>query len=256
MDLTPRQGLDGGVDDVGAVFAHLEDAGHRESGTAVAVVLDDDFRMLGLDHADQFAQHGRLSDTCHVLETDFRRTRGDELLGDVGIVLRRVNRAGRDAERCLRRHPAFEGIVDGGDDVAHVVQSAEDTRDVHTLCVLHLVHQTTDVGRYGEHAQRVQTTVEHMRLDAGLVEGACEGTHGLVRVLTVQQVDLFEGAAVGFDTCKAAHLDDDGCDAFQLVLSRLEFSARLEHVSVNETELNLSLLHFFGNIFDDLAFEV
>ena len=133
----------------------------------------------------------------------------------------------------MLKHAGFEGIFDGGNDVAHIVQSTEDAGDVYALGVLHLIHEASHVGRHGEHAQGVQSTVEHVGLDAHFVEGLGEGADGLVGILAIQQVHLLEGTAIGLDAGKASHLDDDGSDALQLVLARLELAAALEHVAID-----------------------
>ena len=185
VNLTPGEGLDGGVDDIGAVAAHLEDACHGETGTAVTVIFDDDLGVFVLDHLRQLTEHRGLSDACHVFETDFGCTGFDELVSDGGVVFGSVNRGVGDAERGLGRHACFEGILDGRDDVSDVVESAEDAGDVNALCMLHLVHQLSDVGGHGEHAERVKSAVEHVGFDAHFVEGFCEGAHCLVGVLAI-----------------------------------------------------------------------
>ena len=217
VHLAPRQGLDGRVDDVGTCLADLQDAGHREARTAVAMILDDDVGVLGLDVLHQQAEEVGASDACHVLEADFGCAGLDELVGDVGIIDDGMDGRVGDAERGLRNHACLLGVVDAGDDVAHVVQAAEDAGDVGSLGLLYLIHQTSDVGRHGVHAQGVQAAVEHVRLDAGLVQGGGKGADGLVGVLAIEQVHLFEGASVGLYAGEAAHLDDDGGDACQLV---------------------------------------
>ena len=112
-----------------------------------------------------------------------------------------------DTERSLWDHPCFLSVVDGGDDVTWVVEPVEDTGDVDTLRLLDLVHQAAYVRRDGEHTQAVETTVEHVCLDARSVEGPREGADGLVGVFPVEEVDLLEGPPVGFDTSEATHLD-------------------------------------------------
>ena len=112
-----------------------------------------------------------------------------------------------DTERSLRNHPSFLSVVDGGDDVAWVIEPVEDTGDVDALRLLDLVHQAAYVRRDGEHTQAVEATVEHVRLDARSVEGLGEGADGLVGVFPVEEVDLLEGPPVGFDTSEATHLD-------------------------------------------------
>ena len=246
MHLTPSERLDGGVDDVATVATNFEDRSHRKAGAGVAVVFHDHLGVLFLDHAAEFAEHCGLTDTGHVLEADFGRAGFDELVGDAGIIFGRVDRRGGDAQRGLRGHAALDGVFDRGNDVADVVQAAEDARDVGTLRVLHFVHETTHVGRHGEHAQAVETAVEHVGLNARFVKRLREGAHGLIGVLTGQKVHLFEGTAVGLNTGKATHFDNDRCNAFQLVLAGLELAGTLEHVAIDKRELNFSFFHIGG----------
>ena len=68
---------------IGTIVADLEDRSHRETRTRVTVVLDDDLRILVLNHLGEFAEECWLADTCHILQTDFLCTGSDELVGDV-----------------------------------------------------------------------------------------------------------------------------------------------------------------------------
>jgi hypothetical protein len=54
---------------------------------------------------------------------------------------------------------------------------------------------------------------------------------------------LLKGTTVGLYAGKAAHLDDDGGNALQLVLAGLELAATLKHISIDETELDLTFGH-------------
>ena len=243
MHLTPAQGLDGGVDDVGTVVADLEDAGHREARAAVAVILYDDVGVLGLDGLGQCTKHGGLSDACHVFQADFLSTGGNHLVGNLRVVFHGMHGAGGDAECGLRNHAGSLGPLDRGDDIACVVQAAEDTGDIHTLCMLHLIHQFAHVIGHGVHAQGIETAVEHVGLYTYLVEGFAEGAHSIVGVFACHQVHLLKGTTIGFHTCKAPHVDDDRGNALQLILAGLELATRLPHVAIDEAELNLFLSH-------------
>ena len=187
----------------------------------MAVVLDDDFGVAGLDVLDQLAQRLGAPDACHILQCYFLGTGSNECLGQFGIVLHSVHGRMGDAERGLRYHACLEGIPDGGDDVARVVESAEDAGDIGTLCLLYLIHKAAYVGRDGKHAQAVECAVEHVGLYAGLIKGLGKGAHRRVGVLAIEQVHLFEGSAVGLHTGKATHLYDDGGYAGKLVGTRL-----------------------------------
>ncbi len=132
--------------------------------------------------------------------------------------------------------------MDGGNDVARIVEAAEDAGDVRTLCLLHLIHQAAHVIGDGIHPQGVESAIEHVGLYAGLVEGLAEGAHGLVGVLSGQQVHLLEGTTVGLHASETSHIDDGGCHACQLILTGLEFTRRLPHIAVDKTESDF-LLH-------------
>ena len=194
--------------------------------------------MLLLDAACQFAEEDRLADTGHVLQAEFFCTGGNLLVGQLAVVFDGVDRGGGDAERTLRCHAALLRPLQCRGDVADVVQTVEKTGDVHALRVLHTVHHRTHVVRNRIHTEGIQTAVEHMGLDAGLVQDPGVGTDGLVGILTGEEVHLLEGAAVCFYTCETAHLDEDRRNTYQLILAWLELAGALPHVSVNETELN------------------
>ena len=213
MNLTPGKRLDSSIDDIGTVLTNLQDAGHRKAGAAVTVVLDDDLRVLVLDHLHQLTQHGRLTDTGHILQTDLWSTGLYQLLSDIGIVLGSMDGAVGDTQGSLWCHTSLQGIFDRRNDITDIVQTAEDTGDVYALSMLNLIHQTTYVGRYGEHTQCVKTAVQHVGLDAHFIKRLGEGTNCLIGVLAVKQIHLLKGSTVCFYTGETTHLDDNGCDA-------------------------------------------
>ena len=104
--------------------------------------------------------------------------------------------------------------------------------------MLHLIHQLANIVGHGVHTQRVEAAVEHMGLDAHLVERLAEGAHRLVGILAGKQVHLLEGTAVGLNAGKASHLDYHWGYAFELSLQRLKLSRTLPHISIYETELD------------------
>ena len=210
----------------------------------MAVILDDNFRMLVLDHLCQLAEECWLADARHILQADFLCASGNHLVGDVHVVFQSVNRRVGDAKSALWSHSALLSPLDAGDDIAHIVQSVEDTCDVGALLGLYLIHKGAHVVGHRIHAQRIKTSVEHVGLDASLVERLAEGAHSVVRILASEKVDLLEGSAVGFYAGKATHLNDNGSNALQLVFAWLELAGRLPHISVNETELDF-LFHLY-----------
>ena len=209
----------------------------------MTMILDDDLWILVLDHLGELAKECWLADTCHILQTDFLCTGSDELVGDVHVIFQGMNRRVGDTECTLWSHATLLGPLDRRNDVAHIVQSVEDTCDVGTLLSLYLIHKGAHVVRYRIHTKSVQSAVEHVSLDTHLVERFAECAYGIVRVFTCQQVNLFEGTAVSLYTAKASHCDDNWGNFSQLILAWLELTRALPHVSINETELNF-LLHY------------
>ena len=164
------------------------------------MILDENLRMALLDGFGELAQQGGLTYTGHVFQTDFLCTGLDELVGDSGVILECVHRRGGDTERTLCRHAGLLGPVDRGDDIAYIVQTVEDAGDVGSLCMLHTIHELAHIIGHGIHAERVETTVEHVGLDACGVERGGKGAHGLIGVFACQQVYLLKGTAIGFYT--------------------------------------------------------
>ena len=204
----------------------------------MAVILDDDVGVLVFDSFGQFAKHGRLSDTGHVFQTDFLSTSFYQFIGYLAIILHRVYGRGGDTQRGLRGHAGLKRPFDAGDDIAGVVKTTENTWNVHTLSVLHMILQLAHVIGHRIHTQGIQTTVQHVGLDAYFVEGLAECTYSGIGVLTGQQIDLLESTTVGLYACETAHVDNRRGYALQLVFTGLKLTRGLPHVSINKTELN------------------
>ena len=60
---------------------------------------------------------------------------------------------GGDTQGSLWRHARFFRPLDAWNDVANIVQTIENARDIHALGMFHLVHQGTHIIGYGIHAQ-------------------------------------------------------------------------------------------------------
>ena len=206
MHLPPRHRFHGHVNDVRPGLAYFKNGGHGETWPTMSMILDEYVRMALFNVFGQASQHARASDTRHVFQADFRCTRLHQPVGDGRIIFYGMYGRIGNAQGGLGRHARFKRIADGGDDVARLVQATENTGDVHALRMLHAIHQPTHVGRHGVHAQGVQTTVKHVRLYARLVEGLGKGAHSLVGIFAIEQVDLLEGASVGFHTGKTTHV--------------------------------------------------
>jgi len=196
---------------------------HGQAGARVAVVLHDDVGVLGLDGLGQGAKHGGLADAGHVLETYLGGSGVNQPVCDGTVILNRVYGGVGDAKGCLRGHAGLGRPLDAGDDVTHIVQTAEDAGNVNTLGVLHTVHHLAHIVGHGVHTQGVETPVEHVGLDAHLVEWLAEGADSIVGVLSGQEVYLFKCTAVGFHTRETSHVNDGRSNALQLVLAWLKF---------------------------------
>ena len=135
-----------------------------------------------------------------------------------------MHRRGGDTQGSLRYHTRLFRPFDTRNDITGVVKTTEDTGNIHTLRLLHLIHQLTDIVRNGIHSDGVKTTVEHMGLDSCLVERLTECTDGGIRILTRQQVDLLKGTSIGFHTGKASHINNHRGNTLQLILTGLELT--------------------------------
>ncbi len=172
------------------------------------MILNDDIGVLGLDRLCQGTQQGGLTDTCHILQADFLSTSLNHLVGNIGIILNGVHGRCGDTKRSLRCHACSLSPFHRRDDVTNVVQAAENTGDINTLCMLYLILKFTNIIGYRIHAERVQTAVEHVSLNTHLIEWLTESTYGSVGVLASQQVHLLKGSTIGLHTIENAHVDD------------------------------------------------
>lgn len=129
-----------------------------------------------------------------------------------------------NTERGLRCHAGSLGPLDAGDNVSGIIQSAENTGDIHSLSMLHLILQLTYIIGHRIHTQGIESAVQHVRLDAYLIERLAESAHGRIRILSCQQVHLFKGTAICLHTIKASHIDNGWGNTFQLILAGLELS--------------------------------
>ena len=215
----------------------------------MAVVLDDDVGVLLFDGSNNRSQHSGTTDAGHVFQADLLRAAGNQFLCQIDVIFSRVYLAVRDAHRGLGDHACSFGPFDGRDDVARVIQTAEDTRDIRALRMLDLIHQFAYVRGNGVHAQRVQSAVQHVRLDSRLTKRFGERTNRQIRVLTIQQIHLLRRATVSLHAVKATHVNNHRGNLGQLIFARHIFARTLPHVSIHETELYFFLhIVFFVDI--------
>ena len=206
----------------------------------MAVVLDDDVFLVSLDALGDLAQGNGTTDAGHVLQTNLVGACVNELLGQVHIILHGVDGAVGDAQGGLGNHAGLLGILNGGNYVAGIVQSAEDAGDVGALSFLHFVEQLAQVLGARAHAKAVEGAVQHVGLYACLVERLGPFAHTLVGVLAIEQVHLLEASAVGLHTVEASHADDGGRHLQQLVHTGLVLACALPHIAEHEAELHFS----------------
>ena len=113
--------------------------------------------------------------------------------------------------------------------------------------MLYTIHHRTNIVRNRIHTQSIQATIKHVSLNTCLMQNLGVSTNSLIRVLTSQQINLFEGSTIGFYTRKTTHLNKERGYTYQLILTWLELTRALPHVSVNETELYFlsHILYYF-----------
>ena len=231
---TPREGRHTCIHIVATSVADFKDGSHVEARTSVRVVLDDDVLLQVLDALHNLAERYRTADTSHVLQADFVGTCLDELLGEVHVVFYGVDRGVGDAERSLSNHASLLGILNRRYHVAWVVQTAENTSDVCALCLLHLVEEFAHILGHWAHTQTVQRTVEHVGLDASLMERLCPSADRLVGVFSVEEVHLLKTTTVCFNAVETSHLDDSRSHFNELIYTRLILTSTLPHVAEDQ----------------------
>ena len=98
--------------------------------------------------------------------------------------------------------------------------------------MLNAVHQLAHIVRHGIHTECVETTVEHMGFDANLIERLTESAHCIVRILACEKINLLESTTISLYSAETAHFYNNRCDTLQLVLTWLELTGTLPHISV------------------------
>ena len=152
---------------VASVLADLQYGSHIEARTCVRVILNRDVRSNFLYSAHNLAKAVRTSDARHILQTYFICSRFYELFRQADVIFHSVNRGVGDAEAGLGNHPGFLRVSDGRNDVARVVQTAENTGYIGALGLLHLIEKLAQVLGARAHSKAVERAVQHLGLDAG-----------------------------------------------------------------------------------------
>src|SRR5574344_2837530 len=92
-------------------------------------------------------------------------------------------------------------------DIAFVIESAEDTRYVYTLSMLNTIHQTAYISRNWVHSECVKSTVKHMSFNTDIIEGFTECSDCRIWILSSQKINLFECSAVSLKDRKSTRLN-------------------------------------------------
>ena len=242
---TPTEWLHRYIEHIATRLSYLQHTCHRETRTRVTVVLNNNIRVLLLNRCYNRTEHSRTTNTRHILETDLLCAVGDKLFCEVNVVLGIVYLRIGDTHGSLCGHACLLRPLDRWDDIARIIQSAEDTGDIHTLRVLHLIHQLTHIGWHRIHTQSIQTTIKHVGLDTHLVEWFGERAYCYIRILAIEEIDLLAGTTIGFHTVKTTHVNNYGSNFCQLIFTWHILATTLPHVAIDKGELNFFFSHIF-----------
>ncbi len=240
MPCSPREWLHTHVDVIASCSTHFEDGCHIEARTGMAMILYRYLGMRGFDACNNLPERVWTTDSCHILYTYLVGTQADKLESHLRVVFHGMDGGVGDAERALRNHPCFFGVADTRRNVAHIVKSAKRAGYVCPLRLLHLIKQLAHICRDRAHTKSVEGTVEHVGLDACLMERLRPFTHGFVGVFSEEKVDLFEPSSVGFDAGKTTHFNDGRCNTCELIYARHVFPCRLPHIAEDQAEFYFS----------------
>ena len=208
MSCAPCQLSHTTIDIVAAATCYLKDRSHIETRSGMRVILYDDIFLIVLDTGTYLSQCLWASDASHILETYLVSPGIDKGLCEVDVILYGMYWRMSDAQCCLCYHTSLMSIFYRRNNIAWVVKSAEDTCDISTLRLLNLIEQLSEVFWARTHTQAVQGTVEHVGLDACLMERLCPLANTFVGILTIKEVYLFEAATIGLDSVETSHTDD------------------------------------------------
>ena len=243
VDHTPGERFDSGIDNIGTSLSHFEDRSHREAGACMTMILDKNIGVLLFNIKDESAEGMRAADASHILESDFVGAELDEFIDEIHIILDGMDRGVSDAEGGLGDHVSLLGIRDREFEIAGVVEAAERAHDVDALSLFNESHKTPNIARDAEHTEAVESTFEHVGLDASLIKRGSPGADGDIRVFAIHEVDLFKSAAISLDAVEAAHIDNSRGHLNELVDAGLILAGRLPHIAVDQTKFYFLRLH-------------
>ncbi len=163
----------GDVDRVDARVDRGEQCGELAAGGVVGVQVHRQVEALS-QGGDERTSGGRTQQSCHVLDREHVRAGLDDPVGELEVVVERVELLGRVgqvagvAERDLGDRRA--GLAYGLDRRAHlvdVVERVEDAEDVDAGLGGLLDERVGDLGRVGRVAHGVASTQQHLQADVG-----------------------------------------------------------------------------------------
>ena len=161
------EGGDGGVDHIGTRLHRLQIGHESQAGGAVGVDHHRQFGDRVLDGGDQVIGVLGPHDARHVFDGDGLYAHFLEILHHGYVLFQGVDRAGGEADGTGGVGPLLDGLVDGYLQVAHIVQSVEDTDDVDAVLdgVLHeFTHHVIGIVLI---AQDVLASQQHLELGIG-----------------------------------------------------------------------------------------
>ena len=160
------QGAHGGIDDVGTGLDALQQGHGSQTGGVVAVDIDRDGQGV-LQLLDQVVAGVRSQQASHILDADGVCAHLFQGLGILDVVLVVVHGAQGVADAALHMCLFLVGCLDGGLQVAGVVQCVEDADDVDAVGN-RLLHEVLDgVICIGAVAQHVLAAEQHLQLLVG-----------------------------------------------------------------------------------------
>ena len=129
---TAGERADRGIDTIGAGFDRAHQDHRRDAGRGVGVDMDRHAEHR-LEGAHQFKDRRGAHQGGHVLDGDRLAAHRLQLLRLGHELIQRVDRRNRIADRALSMGPAFHDGLDGGLDVAVVVERIEDAEYVYAV---------------------------------------------------------------------------------------------------------------------------
>ena len=160
------QGAHGGINDVGTCLNALQQGHGSQTGSVVAVDIDRDGQGV-LQLLDQIIAGVGSQQASHVLDADGVCAHLLQGLGILDVVLVVVHGAQGVADAALNMCAFLVGRLDGGLQVAGIVQCVEDADDIDAVCNRLLYKVLDSIIGVGAVAQHVLAAEQHLQLLVG-----------------------------------------------------------------------------------------